>query len=141
MLVPTVGLSTAASLLLGRFLCGHSRLLRLLLLLGLVCVLGTLVAQCSRLQSSECWDDSRRALGLSRGASRSRYSADRCPRDAGESVEEVSRFLDQGSLAVTTTCLWRLEGQEDRSWEKMAEALGWPRATATPCSTPSQIGR
>ena len=45
-------------------------------------------------------------------------------RDAGESVEEVSRFLDHSSLAVTTTYLRRLEGQEDRSWAKVAEAIG-----------------
>ena len=42
----------------------------------------------------------------------------------GETVEEVSRFLDHSSLAVTTTYLRRLEGQEDRSWEKVAEAIG-----------------
>ena len=44
--------------------------------------------------------------------------------DAGESVEEVSRFLDHSSLAVTTVYLRRLEGVEDRSWEKVAEAIG-----------------
>jgi hypothetical protein len=42
----------------------------------------------------------------------------------GESVEEVSRFLDHSSLAVTTVYLRRLEGQGDRSWQKVAEALG-----------------
>jgi hypothetical protein len=45
-------------------------------------------------------------------------------RNAGESVEEVSRFLDHSSLAVTTTYLRRLEGQEDKSWEKVATAIG-----------------
>jgi hypothetical protein len=45
-------------------------------------------------------------------------------RDARESVEEVSRFLDHSSLAVTTTYLRRLEGQEDRGWEKVAAAIG-----------------
>jgi len=45
-------------------------------------------------------------------------------RDAGETVEEVSRFLDHSSLAVTTTYLRRLEGEEDRSWAKVAEAIG-----------------
>ena len=45
-------------------------------------------------------------------------------RDAGESIEEVSRFLDHSSLAVTTTYLRRLEGQEDRSGRRVAEALG-----------------
>ena len=45
-------------------------------------------------------------------------------RDAGESIEEVSRFLDHSSLAVTTTYLRRLEGQEDRGWGRVAEAIG-----------------
>jgi integrase len=53
-----------------------------------------------------------------------RHSAAKLRRDAGESVEEVSRFLDHSSLAVTTTYLRQLEGQEDRSWEKVAEAIG-----------------
>ena len=53
-----------------------------------------------------------------------RHSAAKLRRDAGESVEDVSRFLDHSSLAVTTTYLRRLEGQEDRSWAKVAEALG-----------------
>jgi integrase len=53
-----------------------------------------------------------------------RHSAAKLRRDAGESVEEVSRFLDHSSLAVTTTYLRRLEGQEDRSWAKVAEAIG-----------------
>jgi hypothetical protein len=33
-------------------------------------------------------------------------------------------FLDLSGLAVTSTYLRRLEGQEDRSWGKVAEALG-----------------
>jgi integrase len=53
-----------------------------------------------------------------------RHSAAKLRRDAGESVEEVSRFLDHSSLAVTTTYLRRLEGQEDKSWEKVAAAIG-----------------
>jgi integrase len=53
-----------------------------------------------------------------------RHSAAKLRRDAGESVEEVSRFLDHSSLAVTTTYLRRLEGQQDRSWAKVAEAIG-----------------
>jgi site-specific recombinase XerD len=52
-----------------------------------------------------------------------RHSAAKLRRDAGESVEDVSRFLDHSSLAVTTTYLRRLEGQEDRSWAKVAEAI------------------
>ena len=53
-----------------------------------------------------------------------RHSAAKLRRDAGESVEEVSRFLGRSSLAVTTTYLRRLEGQEDKGWEKVAAALG-----------------
>ncbi len=53
-----------------------------------------------------------------------RHSAAKLRRDAGESIEDVSRFLDHSSLAVTTVYLRRLEGQEDRSWQKVAEALG-----------------
>jgi integrase len=53
-----------------------------------------------------------------------RHSAAKLRRDVGESVEEVSRFLDHSSLAVTTVYLRRLEGQEDRSWQKVAAALG-----------------
>jgi hypothetical protein len=53
-----------------------------------------------------------------------RHSAAKLRRDAGESIEEVSRFLDHSSLAVTTTYLRRLEGQSDTSWAKVAEAIG-----------------
>ena len=45
-------------------------------------------------------------------------------RDAGEAIEDVSRVLEHSSLQVTTTNLRRLEGQEDRSWRKVAEAIG-----------------
>jgi len=53
-----------------------------------------------------------------------RHSAAKLRRDVGESIEEVSGFLDHSSLAVTTVYLRRLEGQEDRTWEKVAAALG-----------------
>jgi site-specific recombinase XerD len=53
-----------------------------------------------------------------------RHSAAKLRRDAGESVEEVSRFLDHSSLAVTTTYLRRLEGQEDKSWHQVASVIG-----------------
>jgi site-specific recombinase XerD len=53
-----------------------------------------------------------------------RHTAAKLRRDAGESVESVSAFLDHSSLAVTTTYLRRLEGVEDRSWGKVAEAIG-----------------
>jgi integrase len=53
-----------------------------------------------------------------------RHSAAKLRRDAGESVEAVSAFLDHSSLAVTTTYLRRLEGQEDAGWAAVAEAIG-----------------
>jgi len=53
-----------------------------------------------------------------------RHSAAKLRRDAGESVETVSAFPDHSSLAVTTTYLRRLEGVEDHSWERVAEAIG-----------------
>jgi site-specific recombinase XerD len=53
-----------------------------------------------------------------------RHSAAKLRRDAGESIEDVSRFLDHSSLAVTTTYLRRLEGQADKGWAKVAEAIG-----------------
>ena len=53
-----------------------------------------------------------------------RHSAAKLRRDAGESIEDVSRFLDHSSLATTTTYLRRLEGRSDTSWAKVAEAIG-----------------
>ena len=53
-----------------------------------------------------------------------RHSAAKLRRDAGESVEEVSRFLDHSSLGVTTVYLRRLEGDRDTIWQQVAEALG-----------------
>jgi len=53
-----------------------------------------------------------------------RHSAAKLRRDVGESIEDVSRFLDHSSLAVTTVYLRRLEGQEDTSWAKVAAAIG-----------------
>jgi integrase/recombinase XerC len=53
-----------------------------------------------------------------------RHTAARLRRDAGESIEDVSAFLDHSSLAVTTVYLRRLEGQEDRAWREVAEAIG-----------------
>ncbi len=53
-----------------------------------------------------------------------RHTAAKLRRDAGESVEEVSRFLDHSSLAVTTVYLRRLEGQDDPGWRKVASAIG-----------------
>ena len=53
-----------------------------------------------------------------------RHSAAKLRREAGETVEDVSRFLDHSSLAVTSVYLLRLEGEQDRGWGKVAEALG-----------------
>lgn len=53
-----------------------------------------------------------------------RHTAAKLRRDAGETLEDVSRFLDHSSLAVTTVYLRRLEGEQDRSWAKVAEAIG-----------------
>ena len=49
----------------------------------------------------------------------SRHSAAKLRRDVGESIEDVSRFLDHSSLAVTTVYLRRLEGQADLGWAKV----------------------
>ena len=53
-----------------------------------------------------------------------RHSAAKLRREAGESVEQVSRFLDHSSLAVTTVYLRQLEGDRDTAWEQVAENLG-----------------
>ena len=53
-----------------------------------------------------------------------RHSAAKLRRDAGESVEQVSRFLDHSSLAVTSVYLRRLEGDRDTTWRQVAKSLG-----------------
>jgi integrase len=53
-----------------------------------------------------------------------RHTAAKLGRDAGETVEDVTRFLDHSSLAVTTIYLRRLEGEQDKSWAKVAEVIG-----------------
>jgi site-specific recombinase XerD len=53
-----------------------------------------------------------------------RHTAAKLRRDAGESIEDVSAFLDHSSLAVTTVYLRRLEGQADRTWRDVAGAIG-----------------
>ena len=53
-----------------------------------------------------------------------RHTAAKLRREAGESVEAVSAFLDHSSLAVTTVYLRRLEGVEDRKWADVAVAIG-----------------
>jgi integrase len=52
-----------------------------------------------------------------------RHSAAKLRRDVGETVEQVSSFLDHSNLAVTTTYLRRLEGEEDTGWRKVAALL------------------
>ena len=53
-----------------------------------------------------------------------RHSAAKLRREAGESVEQVSSFLDHSSLAVTTVYLRRLEGDRDTTWKQVATAIG-----------------
>jgi integrase/recombinase XerC len=53
-----------------------------------------------------------------------RHTAAKLRRDAGESIESVSQFLDHSSLAVTSVYLRRLEGQEDLTWREVAEVIG-----------------
>jgi integrase len=53
-----------------------------------------------------------------------RHTAAKLRRNAGESIEDVSRFFDHSSLAVTTTYLRRLEVSEDHGWGRVAEAIG-----------------
>lgn len=53
-----------------------------------------------------------------------RHTAAKLRRDVGETVEDVSRFLDHSSLAVTTVYLRRLESEQDRSLARVAEAIG-----------------
>ena len=66
-----------------------------------------------------------RAAGLApTGIHVLRHTAAKLRRDAGESIEDVSAFLDHSSLAVTTVYLRRLEGQQDRAWREVADAIG-----------------
>ena len=53
-----------------------------------------------------------------------RHSAAKLRREAGQSVEEVSRFLDHSSLAVTSVYLRQLEGDRDTSWQWVADSIG-----------------
>ena len=53
-----------------------------------------------------------------------RHTAAKLRREAGESIEDVSRFLDHSSLGVTTTYLRQLEGSRDSRWAQVAEAIG-----------------
>jgi hypothetical protein len=42
----------------------------------------------------------------------------------GENIEDVSRFQNHSSPAVTMVYLKRLEGETDKSWVTAAEAIG-----------------
>jgi integrase/recombinase XerC/integrase/recombinase XerD len=53
-----------------------------------------------------------------------RHTAAKLRRDAGESIEAVSAFLDHSSLAVTSVYLRRLEGETDTRWVDVAAAIG-----------------
>ncbi len=53
-----------------------------------------------------------------------RHTAAKLRRDDGERIEDVSRFLDHSSLGVTTVYMRRLEGEQDKSWGKVAAAIG-----------------
>ena len=66
-----------------------------------------------------------RAAGLApSGIHVMRHTSAKLRRQAGESIESVSSFLDHSSLAVTSTYLRRLEGVEDRAWAAVAAAIG-----------------
>jgi integrase len=54
-----------------------------------------------------------------------RHTSAKLRRDAGESIEAVSSFLDHSSLAVTTVYLRRLEGEKDGAWRAVALAIGF----------------
>jgi len=53
-----------------------------------------------------------------------RHTAAKLRREAGESIEQVSRFLDHSNLAVTTVYLRKLEGDRDNRWQRVAAELG-----------------
>ena len=74
--------------------------------------------------TATCNDTFRKAGITPSGVHIFRHTAAKLRRDAGETVEDVSRFLDHSSLAVTTVYLRRLEGEQDKSWAKVAEAIG-----------------
>lgn len=53
-----------------------------------------------------------------------RHSAAKLRREAGDSLEAISSFLDHSSLAVTSVYLRRLEVVDDTTWSKVAAAIG-----------------
>ena len=70
---------------------------------------------CESLPSSN-----RRIRGKTSGR---RHTAAKLRREAGESIETVSQFLDHSSLAVTSVYLRRLEGEQDRGWPAVARLI------------------
>jgi site-specific recombinase XerD len=66
-----------------------------------------------------------RAAGLApTGVHVLRHTAAKLRRDAGETIEQVSSFLDHSSLQVTSIYLRRLEGDSDHTWPDVAAAIG-----------------
>jgi hypothetical protein len=53
------------------------------------------------------------------------HSAAKLRLDVDESIEDVSQFFDHSSLMVATRYLRRLEGQEDKSRARIAEAISF----------------
>jgi len=82
----------------------------------------------SGISSATCYARFRGYLGVAglppSGLHVLRHTAAKLRRDAGETVESVSAFLDHSSLAVTTVYLRRLEGVEDRAWHEVAASIG-----------------
>jgi len=75
------------------------------------------------------------AAGLPRsGVHVFRHTAAKLRREAGQSVEEISQFLDHSNLAVTSVYLRRLEGQQDQGWAQVASAIGLSPRCAPPGS-------
>jgi site-specific recombinase XerD len=60
-----------------------------------------------------------------------RHTAAKLRREAGESIETVSQFLDHSSLAVTTVYLRRLEGEQDPGWPAVAQLIAADHISST----------
>ena len=53
-----------------------------------------------------------------------RHTAARLRREAGDSIEAVSAWLDHTNLSTTTTYIRALEGEADGTWGSVATAIG-----------------
>lgn len=53
-----------------------------------------------------------------------RHTAAMLRKEAGDNVEEIQRFLEHSSLAITQIYLHRVEGKTDTSWAKVEALLG-----------------